>query len=49
MFRGKARINPELLKKYIEWVKTGLPGVAWVKINPDAEWPEFLQLRKDKK
>jgi HlyD family secretion protein len=49
MFRVKARINPELLKKYIEWVKTGLPGVAWVKINPDAEWPEFLQLRKDKK
>ncbi len=48
MFRVKARIDPELLKKYIEWVKTGLPGVAWVKINPDAQWPEFLKLRTEK-
>ena len=42
MFRIKAKIDPELLKKYIEYVKTGLPGVAYVKINPDAKWPEFL-------
>ena len=42
MFRIKAKIDPELLKKYIEYVKTGLPGVAYVKINPDAQWPEFL-------
>ncbi|MBR2344894.1 MAG: efflux RND transporter periplasmic adaptor subunit [Lentisphaeria bacterium] len=48
MFRVKARIKPELLKKYIEYVKTGLPGVAWVKINPDAQWPEFLKLRSGK-
>lgn len=48
MFRVKARINPELLKKYIEWVKTGLPGVAWVKINPDAQWPDFLKLKAEK-
>ena len=50
MFRIKARIAPELLKKYEEWVKTGLPGVAWVKIDPAKEWPAHLQLKgADKK
>ena len=45
MFRVKARINPELLKKYIQYVKTGLPGVAWVQINPAKPWPDHLQLK----
>lgn len=43
MFRIKAQIPPELLKKYIRDVKAGLPGVAYVKISPDAEWPTNLQ------
>ncbi len=42
MFRIKARIDAALLKKYIEYVKTGLPGVAWVRLDPAAEWPSFL-------
>ncbi|MBS1370712.1 MAG: HlyD family efflux transporter periplasmic adaptor subunit [Lentisphaeria bacterium] len=46
MFRVKARIDPALLKKYIKLVKTGIPGVAWVKIDPEAAWPEFLTLKK---
>ena len=49
MFRVKARIAPELLKKYIQYVKTGLPGVAWVQLNPDAQWPESLKLVKERK
>ena len=49
MFRVKARIDPALLRKYIEYVKTGLPGVAWVKIDPDAKWPAFLQLLSERK
>ena len=48
MFRIKARIKPELLRKYIEYVKTGLPGVAWVKINPAAQWPDFLKLKSER-
>ena len=44
MFRVKARIAPVLLEKYLDIVKTGLPGVAWVKIDPKAEWPDFLKL-----
>ncbi|PWB84140.1 MAG: glycoside hydrolase family 43 [Methylocystaceae bacterium] len=43
MFRIKARIPPELLKKHIRQVKTGLPGMAYVRLDPQAEWPAFLQ------
>lgn len=39
MFRVKAQISPDLLKKYIRHVKTGLPGVTYVRLSPDAEWP----------
>ncbi len=42
MFRIKARIPPALLRKYIRQVKTGLPGVAYVKLRSDAEWPASL-------
>lgn len=42
MFRIKARIAPALLRKYIRQVKTGLPGMAYVGIAPDAEWPDRL-------
>ncbi|HEY9212681.1 MAG TPA: HlyD family efflux transporter periplasmic adaptor subunit, partial [Ancylobacter sp.] len=42
MFRVKAQIAPELLRKYIQQVKTGLPGVAYVKLDPKAEWPASL-------
>jgi HlyD family secretion protein len=45
MFRVRARIDPELLKRHLEQVKTGLPGMAYVKIDPDAEWPPELQVR----
>lgn len=45
MFRIKAKIEPELLKKYIRQVKTGVPGVAYVRLNPDAKWPPNLQIR----
>ena len=43
MFRVKAQIDPDLLQKYHKFVKTGLPGVAWVKVDPDAEWPDSLR------
>ena len=44
MFRVKARIDPELLEKHRERVKTGLPGVAWLKLDDGAEWPAHLQI-----
>ncbi len=45
MFRVKARVDRELLLKHIEQVKTGLPGVAWVRLDPAAEWPQALALK----
>jgi HlyD family secretion protein len=45
MFRVHAQIAPPLLKKHIRQVKTGLPGVAWVRGDPSAPWPERLAVR----
>ena len=45
MFRVKANIDRDLLKKHLKQVKTGLPGVAWLKLNPQAEWPKELKLQ----
>lgn len=42
MFRIKAKIDPALLQKHIQQVKTGLPGVAYIKIDDNAAWPDFL-------
>ncbi|MGO2132505.1 MAG: HlyD family secretion protein [Halomonas sp.] len=44
MFRVKARIDPQLLMKHVEQVKTGLPGVAYLKLDDEAEWPVDLQV-----
>jgi HlyD family secretion protein len=43
MFRCKAQIDRELLKRHMADIKTGLPGVAWVKIDPQAKWPPELE------
>jgi HlyD family secretion protein len=45
MFRVRARIDPELLKRHLHQVKTGLPGMAYVKLDPAAEWPARLEVR----
>lgn len=45
MFRIKAHILPELLVKHIKDVKTGLPGMAYVRLDPDVQWPAELQVR----
>jgi HlyD family secretion protein len=45
MFRVKARIDPALLQRNIAHVKTGLPGVAYLRIDPEVSWPDNLALR----
>ncbi|MGH1478614.1 MAG: HlyD family secretion protein [Geminicoccales bacterium] len=42
MFRVKVKIDPDLLLQYIDLVKTGLPGEAYVSLNSQVEWPEQL-------
>ncbi len=42
MFRVKARIGRDLLEKNLTQVKTGLPGMVWLKLDPQAQWPSDL-------
>ena len=42
MFRVNARIDRALLAKHLEQVKTGLPGVAWVRLDAQQPWPANL-------
>lgn len=45
MFRVKAQLDPELLRKHLTQVKTGLPGVAWVRLDEQQPWPQALAER----
>ena len=45
MFRVKAQIGRELLKKNLKLVKTGLPGMAWLKLDSQAKWPAKLEVK----
>lgn len=45
MFRVKAQIDRALLQKHLSQVKTGLPGVAWVQVDPQAAWPPALAVK----
>jgi HlyD family secretion protein len=45
MFRIRAHIPVELLKRHITHVKTGLPGMAYVRLDPAVPWPAHLQSR----
>lgn len=45
MFRVRAQIPPELLRKHIRQVKTGLPGMAYVRLDANVDWPDRLQIK----
>lgn len=42
MFRIKVSFKPERVEPYLEYVKTGIRAVAYVKLQPNVAWPEFL-------
>ncbi|KUO57698.1 MAG: hypothetical protein APF80_00995 [Alphaproteobacteria bacterium BRH_c36] len=46
MFRVKVRVPPELVEQHIDFVKTGIRGVAYVRpgLNPPP-WPVWLEKR----
>ncbi|HEY9189286.1 MAG TPA: efflux RND transporter periplasmic adaptor subunit [Sulfurovum sp.] len=46
MFRVKVKIDPELLKGHLHKIKSGLPGVAYVRLNETMPWPDTLQTRE---
>lgn len=45
VFRVRTRIPPELVADRMEHVKTGLRGVAVIRLDQSKEWPEELQRR----
>ncbi len=45
VFRVRVRIPEDLVAGRIEHVKTGLRGIAVIRIDPDSAWPEALQRR----
>lgn len=45
MFRIKARIDPALLLQHLQQIKTGVPGMAYVRLDPKLEWPTELRIR----
>jgi HlyD family secretion protein len=45
MFRVRAQVPQDLLRRYINEVKTGLPGIAYVRLDQSMPWPVKLQVR----
>ncbi len=43
MFRIRVRIDPERLRARGERVRSGLPGVAYIRLDPAIAWPPQLQ------
>jgi HlyD family secretion protein len=43
MFRVKIQIPAEVVTHYIERIKTGVRGVGYVKVSPDATFPQWLE------
>jgi HlyD family secretion protein len=43
MFRVRVRIDPNLLRAHADAVRSGLPGIAYVRTDPNTPWPARLQ------
>jgi HlyD family secretion protein len=45
MFRYKVKIDQALLEQHLEQVKTGVPGVSYIRLADGGEWPDWLAVR----
>jgi HlyD family secretion protein len=45
MFRVRVRIDPAELRRHLAATRSGLPGVAYLRLAPDTGWPERLQAK----
>ncbi len=43
MFRVRVRIDPDLLRRHADAVRSGLPGLAYVRADSSVAWPARLQ------
>lgn len=44
MFRVKAQVDRATLERHAGYVKAGVPGVAWLRLDPGQPWPPGLAL-----
>jgi HlyD family secretion protein len=44
VYRVKAQLDPKLLREHWTQVKAGVPGVGYVQVDPNAEWPATLAI-----
>lgn len=45
MYRVKVRVDPALLETWRDYVKAGLTGNAYVRVDPAAAWPARLEVK----
>jgi HlyD family secretion protein len=45
MFRVRVRIDPDRLRAHADQVRSGLPGLAYVRTDPNTPWPDSLRVR----
>ncbi|QIE54219.1 HlyD family efflux transporter periplasmic adaptor subunit [Pikeienuella piscinae] len=45
LFRVKVKIPEDVLRDYQEIIKTGVPGMAYVRVDPMVDWPVELAVR----
>ena len=48
MFRVKLQLPRDVLERYAALVKTGIPGIAYVRVSGDAAWPSTLAVKLPK-
>jgi HlyD family secretion protein len=44
-FKVKLQLDKEKLREFEPYVKAGLPGMGYVRLDPNVEWPQMLQQR----
>jgi HlyD family secretion protein len=44
VFKVRAQVDRELLVRYRTQVKTGMPGMAYVRVNSQEDWPKKLAI-----
>jgi len=44
-FRVKLQLDKNRLREYEPFVKSGLPGMGYVRFDDNAKWPENLQVK----
>lgn len=46
MFRVKAKIDQAYIDQNINSIKTGMPGIAWLRLDANSPWPASLEFKE---